>query len=156
MLIRLGRWLRAAGYDTAIAPGTMPDPTVLAWALREGRLLLTRDRALSGLRGAPATVVVLSSAGMEALAAEATALCGIDWLGRAFTRCLDCNGLLALAAPQEAGPAKAFAARAGEHAVRRCSACGKLYWNGGHVRRMRERLTRWQRGAFAVGRDPGD
>ncbi|MBX6323464.1 MAG: hypothetical protein IRY94_16695, partial [Rhodospirillaceae bacterium] len=50
MLIRLGRWLRAAGDDTAIAPGTMPDTAVLAWALRDSRLLLTRARGVARRR----------------------------------------------------------------------------------------------------------
>ena len=30
MLLRLGRWLRAAGYDTAIAEGGMEDPALIA------------------------------------------------------------------------------------------------------------------------------
>jgi uncharacterized protein len=148
MLIRLGRWLRAAGYDTAIASGTMRDPAVLAWAVREGRLLLTRDRDLLALRGGPATVVALTANGLEAAAAEVTMLCGIDWLRRPFSRCLDCNGVLADASPDEALEAAPLAARAGAEVIRRCVSCRKLYWEGGHVRRMRERLAHWQQGTF--------
>jgi uncharacterized protein with PIN domain len=154
MLIRLGRWLRVAGYDTAIASGTMRDAAVLGWAIREGRLLLTRDRDLMQMPRGPANVLVLSANRLEACAAEATARCGIDWLRDPFSRCLDCNGLLAVASPEVARPAAPLAARAGADVIRRCLSCGKLYWEGGHVRRMRERLARWRRGAFEAA-DPG-
>ena len=51
MLIRLGRWLRAAGYDTEIAADAIADRLLLDHAIREGRLLLTRDRKLAEHRG---------------------------------------------------------------------------------------------------------
>src|SRR3977135_3678526 len=46
MLTRLGRWLRAAGYDTAIAENGMPDAALIARCVAEDRILLTRDRHL--------------------------------------------------------------------------------------------------------------
>src|SRR4051794_21778550 len=47
MLLRLGRWLRAAGYDTAIAEGGVDDAAVIARCAAESRVLLTRDRRLA-------------------------------------------------------------------------------------------------------------
>src|SRR5438128_10712908 len=44
MLARLGRWLRAAGYDTAIAAGGLPDAALIARCAAEARILVTRDR----------------------------------------------------------------------------------------------------------------
>ena len=49
MLARLGRWLRAAGYDTAIAEGGMPDTALIARCVTEPRVLLTRDRHLAAV-----------------------------------------------------------------------------------------------------------
>jgi len=46
MLGRLGHWLRAAGYDTAIAEGGMADAEIVAHCLAENRILGTRDRHL--------------------------------------------------------------------------------------------------------------
>src|SRR3954462_6098331 len=46
MLGRLGHWLRAAGYDTAIAEGGMADAEIVAHCLTENRILVTRDRHL--------------------------------------------------------------------------------------------------------------
>lgn len=46
MLGSLGRWLRLMGYDTAIAQRE-PDAQLVRRALAEGRVILTRDRALA-------------------------------------------------------------------------------------------------------------
>ena len=51
MLLRLGRWLRAAGYDTVIAEGGMDDATLIARCAAENRVLLTRDRELAACAG---------------------------------------------------------------------------------------------------------
>ena len=39
MLSRLGRWLRAAGYDTAIAESGLADTGIIAQCAAEGRAL---------------------------------------------------------------------------------------------------------------------
>src|SRR6266576_33679 len=71
MLARLGRWLRAAGYDTEIAAGGVPDRALVARCAGEGRVLLTRDRHLAEIaaaRGVP--VLRLSQSRIEAQARE--------------------------------------------------------------------------------------
>lgn len=101
MLDRLGRFLRAAGYDTAIAaPGT-PDEALLARAAAEGRVLVTCDRGIAARRTVQRVVVLAEN--------------GLDARARAL-----------------GGP------------VRACPACGRLYWPGSHVRRMRAKLARWR------------
>jgi uncharacterized protein len=47
MLTGIGRWLRAAGYDTVIAAGGASDADLLAQARAESRVLLTCDRGLA-------------------------------------------------------------------------------------------------------------
>ncbi|MBV9968267.1 MAG: DUF5615 family PIN-like protein, partial [Alphaproteobacteria bacterium] len=59
MLARLGRWLRAAGYDTGIAEGGLPDSVLVARCLAEGRILLTRDRHLVAVAAGRIRVVRL-------------------------------------------------------------------------------------------------
>lgn len=147
MLMRLGRWLRAAGYDTAIQEEATTDRALLRRALDEGRLLVTRDRKLTEFREAPGAVVLLAGNTLSDCAAELTLSTGIDWLHRPFTRCLVCNELLtgASAEARERIPA---GARALADAATWCPACDKLFWPGSHVRRMRARLEAWQDGAF--------
>jgi hypothetical protein len=47
MLRRLGRWLRAAGYDAVIAAGGLPDRALAARCAKEDRILLSEDRHLA-------------------------------------------------------------------------------------------------------------
>lgn len=142
MLADLARWLRAAGHDTAVAvPGT-PDRELTRRAVAEDRVLLTRDRRLAVDRPAAARVVVLPHEALDATARRLVAELGLDWLEAPFTRCMVDD------APLEAATAAA-AARAPPEALAtggpftRCPACGRLYWPGSHVRRMRAQLEAW-------------
>jgi uncharacterized protein with PIN domain len=148
MLIRLGRWLRAAGYDTAIATARGADRALLDDARRQGRTLITRDRKMLEIRNARACTLVLAGNGLGKWVVEVTEGLGIDWLKAPFSRCLLCNGILDVAAedvrvrlPERV---KEFAARATW-----CRNCDKLYWPGGHVQRMRHRLEAWHRNEYA-------
>lgn len=148
MLIRLGRWLRAAGHDTAIQEAPASDRALLERALNENRLLLTRDRKLTEFRRAPGTVLLLGGNGPGAWAAELGAALGIDWLHRPFSRCLVCNARLEPAAPEAAAKGLPERARALGPEATWCPACAKLYWPGSHVRRMRARLEAWAHGDY--------
>lgn len=143
MLTSLGRWLRAAGHDTAIAGRGHDDGALVAWAAAEGRLLVTRDRAIAERRAPAAEVVVLAENGLEANAVELARRLDLDWLAAPFTRCLVDNAPLR---PAEAGERRAVPAEARRLGgpLNACPACGRLYWPGSHVRRMRARLERWQ------------
>jgi uncharacterized protein with PIN domain len=136
MLQRLCRWLRAAGYDTALAELAAADRDVMQQAVAEQRLLLTRDREFLERREADTHVFFFDSADLDAQAAELRRALGIDWLHRPFSRCLLCNTPLKLAPPDEAPPDV-------QGTVLHCPCCDKLYWEGAHVRRMRARLQAW-------------
>ena len=88
MLARLGRWLRAAGYDTTIAEPGAADRALLDAAIAERRVLLTRDRAVANRIGAAGHVLVLTTDGIDATARELRDRLGIDWLRAPFTRCV--------------------------------------------------------------------
>jgi uncharacterized protein with PIN domain len=142
MLQGIGRWLRAAGYDTAIAREGLADADLLAQARAENRVLLTCDRALAAQSGA--AIVLLATESLDEAATALRKRLGIDWLHAPFSRCLLDNALLC-----EAGPAAVArlpeTARTGPGPVTVCPDCGRIYWPGSHVRRMRARLGRWQR-----------
>lgn len=138
--MRLGRWLRAAGYDTGLAINGESDRELFNRARREGRLLLTRDRKLQEYRDADGTVVLLYADTLDAQARELRQRLDIDWLHKPFSRCLVCNTPLRDGAPADAvipddidrGP------------LRSCPGCGRVYWQGSHLWRMRARLEAWQ------------
>jgi uncharacterized protein with PIN domain len=148
MLQGLGRWLRAAGYDTKIATNGEDDRELLQQAQHEGRLFLTRDRTLLSEHGGYAEgVVLLMSNEVSDCAAELTRRLGIDWLKAPFTRCLLCNRPLVTLTregqPQMEEPVPDDVWQRGP--VLYCEACRKAYWEGSHVRRMRAKLE-----AFAL------
>lgn len=144
MLGRLARWLRAAGYDTALPePGTA-DRALVARAVAENRTIISRDRKLAEFRAARGRLVRLPEDGLEAAVAALSAALAIDWLHRPLSRCLRCNAPLVPVTPDPAIP-EGRALRRLPPPHTRCPACGKLYWAGGHRRRMLARLAAWQR-----------
>jgi uncharacterized protein len=88
-------------------------------------------------------VVLLAGGTMDEDARHLSAALGIDWGRAPFSRCLLDNAPLRPAEPAEAerGPETA---RAQGSAMRVCPACGRLYWDGSHVRRMAARLAAWR------------
>ncbi|HYD98101.1 MAG TPA: DUF5615 family PIN-like protein [Alphaproteobacteria bacterium] len=144
MLARLGRWLRAAGYDTAIAAGGAPDGAVLDQALREGRLLLTRDRGLSERRLAAGTVIEIAGSRIGDQARDLMAKLPVDWLAAPFTRCLVCNVPLEPASEAERLSVPETV-RPDDRPIHTCPSCRRLYWAGGHEKRMRSTLEGFRR-----------
>ncbi|MCB1955556.1 MAG: hypothetical protein KDG55_07760 [Rhodocyclaceae bacterium] len=148
MLGRLARYLRAAGYDTALASDGAPDPVWLAMAHGEGRIFLTCDRAVAA-RSGRARVLGLRQGNLDEQATTLRDHLAVNWLWRPFTRCLMDNARL-----EPAGgvpPLVAPVALRGS-ALRSCPRCGRLYWAGSHHRRMRARLAEWHSGSPAGGR----
>lgn len=142
MLRRLGRWLRAAGHDTAIAAAGVSDADLIARALREARILLTRDRHLATVAPPGARVLLLRSDGLDEQAHALRDELGLDWMAAPFTRCMLDNAALRFAPPDSAERVpESSRDMAGE--LRVCAACGRLYWPGGHVQRMKARLAGW-------------
>jgi uncharacterized protein with PIN domain len=144
MLERLGRFLRAAGYDTQIADPQEHDGALLARAIREDRLLLTCDRELAQRRAAAGRVVVLPSNGLDRTAQALTGVIPVDWLRAPFTRCLIDNQPVRPATADEYKDLPPRARAAARDDVFACPKCGRLYWPGSHVRRIRKRLHQWQ------------
>jgi uncharacterized protein with PIN domain len=150
MLAGLGRWLRIAGYDTAIAVRGCRDRDLVEQAHAEQRILLTRDRRLVEIRRAGDRTIVLQGNGIDACARELAQRLSLDWKLDPFSRCTLCNTPLDLADHRLLAslPPRIRAYGAGVHV---CPRCGPLYWEGSHVRRIRRRL-----GSFAHGGDEGD
>jgi len=142
MLARLGRWLRAAGYDTALAEGGTPDIALIARCVTEQRVLLTRDRHLAAVADGRVAVVHLAESDVAGQARALRAALAIDWQYAPFTRCLIDNTPLDPAPPKMATQVPQ-SSRAAGGSLRLCRACGRLYWPGGHVRRMLEVLARF-------------
>ncbi len=139
MLVGLGRWLRIAGYDTVIAERSQNDRELVEQAHAEDRVLLTRDRRLVEIRKANDRSMVLESEGIDAWAAELTRRLQLDWIHNPLSRCTVCNVGLEVAPPGMRAKLPPRI-RALNEQVHVCLRCGRLYWEGSHVRRIRDRL----------------
>lgn len=140
MLGRLARWLRVLGYDTWYH-SAVADADLVRLAGEEGRVLLTRDRhLLRELRPARALEVRLDDP-LHQLR-EVVRELALAPPGELFTRCMLCNAPLQELGRAEALPLLPPNLQTMDGPVRRCPACGRLYWDGSHVRRMRAALER--------------
>ncbi len=136
MLGSLARKLRIFGFDTEYMPDT-GDDEVLKRGVEQGRVILTADKEFFKKivkRGSHGVLVegeddledmahVLSKLGLSPDSAD---------MG---SRCAACNGLLEKVPKKEAdGVPEGVLDRHSE--FYRCTACGKIYWEGGHMERM--------------------
>ncbi|MEJ7931151.1 Mut7-C RNAse domain-containing protein [Ramlibacter sp. AN1015] len=140
MLGRLARWLRVLGYDTTLDVA-VHDAELVVCAEREERVLLTRDRRLlRDLRPARA-LELREDAPLAQLRQVVRALELPSPHERMFTRCMVCNAALSQPlAAEDVRPLLPPGLQQPPPPVRRCGDCGRVYWNGSHVRRMRAAL----------------
>jgi uncharacterized protein with PIN domain len=128
----LARRMRLLGLDTAYRTEAADDELVAA-AIDQERVLLTRDRGLLRRGALPAGAFVRGQRTDEQLA---------DVLDRfapalaPWTRCPACNGPLAATPVEqvahllEAGTLRSYTG------FSRCAGCGRVYWRGAHARRL--------------------
>lgn len=139
MLGRLARWLRALGFDTAYQPG-IDDHDLVTMADNESRILLTRDRHLiTYLR--PRRGLLVTSGNPLAQLVEVAEEYDIGPTDDLFNRCLICNARLRPASPYEIDTLVPQQSQSLPGPFLACPGCGRLYWPGSHVKRMRSALA---------------
>jgi uncharacterized protein with PIN domain len=140
MLGSLSRWLRIGGYDTEYRRDT-PDDDLIEEAVREDRILLTRDEALvtrARKRGAKATYI--REEGDEEGLSQLTLELGII-LDPAQARCPKCNHRVDKVAKTDVfGKVPEGTLRAVDD-FWVCPRCGSIYWRGSHWSRIVETLS---------------
>lgn len=146
MLGGLARWLRALGHDT-LWEAEIADPELVRRALAEGRVLLTRDRALAAEWWLDSLLFLHADAPLAQLAEVARRF--PLRAGALFSRCLRCNVPLEAADEADVEARVPPAVRASQTEFRRCPCCTRIYWEGTHTARMRREI------AGALGGDPG-
>ncbi|MCI0569054.1 MAG: Mut7-C RNAse domain-containing protein [Acidobacteria bacterium] len=141
MLGRLARWLRILGHDVVYFHH-VEDSELVDLAVREGRVLLTRDTRLVQRKAARGALLIHSHLLEEQLRQM------VRWNRDALLapqlcrRCLECNEATV---PVEKSslrgrvPAYVFETQT---RFMTCPACGRIYWKATHVRDMLRRLRR--------------
>jgi uncharacterized protein with PIN domain len=139
MLGRLARWLRILGIDTHYA-NDIDRATLIRIAKDEGRTILTRSRKFNELKHIPPYYLVQSGELDGQIAELILHFKGLNAAGKPFSRCIECNEKLEVAAKEDVKGLVPPAAFHSHQEFKRCRSCGRTYWAGTHVDRMRERL----------------
>ncbi|MFZ1023995.1 MAG: Mut7-C RNAse domain-containing protein [Thermoplasmata archaeon] len=140
MVGRLARYLRFLGYDTVYVRGA-DDHAIAERTQHEGRILVTRDRALAAR--VPDAILIASPELAEQLKTVQRAFPALRTQVR-FERCTRCNGQLRPAAPTDLSLSDVpDAIRTSGVTIYRCGECGHLYWEGSHTAEIRRRMTEW-------------
>lgn len=141
MLGRLARWMRLLGLDTAW-PGQVADPDLVAQAVAEDRVLLTRDRRLAMRRALRGRVLGIRSEKWREQLAQLLAEIPLTPEIKPLSRCSRCNAALvpAVAADLPCQPPPYVVQT--QPAFSRCPNCGRAYWPGTHRGHIAAELAR--------------
>ena len=168
MLGKLCVWLRILGYDTIYAGqvlqrlnddgethgdeahgdeahGDIEDNLILNLALKEHRILLTRDKQLAThARARGAMCILLRSDDLNEQLRELASCLNLN-LEPVARRCSECNAPIRLVREDEVEELlinKEYVPKALIHRTDFwvCEGCGRIYWEGSHWRAIRRRL----------------
>jgi uncharacterized protein with PIN domain len=139
----LARYLRLLGFDTRYDNG-LDDADLASITARERRILLTRDVGLLKRR-AVVRGHWLRSRDPEEQLEEIVAALHLRRALRPFTRCMACNGRLAVVARADVAARVPLRVHRRFRAFRRCRDCGRVYWRGTHFSRLQRLVYRLRR-----------
>jgi len=136
------KWLRMMGYDTLFFNDS-DDSHMVATALKEGRVILTRDTQIMKRRvitSGQLKAVFIKSDKPEQQMQQVIDTLDLDCQFRPFTLCLECNQPLQERSKQEIKdlvPPYVFQT---QNQYMECPACHRIYWRGTHWQAMTEKL----------------
>lgn len=136
---RLARLLRLLGMD-ALWRNDLSDTELIDHAVREHRILLTRDRGVLKRSSVEQGYYVRESVSDRQIVEVIHRFCLADEV-KPFKRCLECNGLIEPVAKAEVEEKLPPRTRRDYEEFTRCSACGRVYWRGSHYDRLVSRIA---------------
>ncbi len=142
---KLAKWLRMMGFDSLFFDG-VDDSTMVARALAEGRVILTRDTEIMKRRvinSGRLKAVLISSEEPERQMRQLMDTLDLKRQLRPFTLCLECNQLLVERSQEEVKdriPPHVYKTR---NRYMECPACHRIYWQGTHWEAMVKKLKKF-------------
>ena len=140
---KLAKWLRMMGYDTLFFNGS-DDSRMIATALAEGRVILTRDTGIVKRRlvtsGELKAVLLISDEPIVQMQQVISAL-DLDVCFHPFSICLECNHTLVKRKREdvkERVPPYVFKT---QNKYMECPTCQRIYWRGTHWWAMKSKLA---------------
>jgi len=140
MLGKLAKWLRMLGYDTSYIADADDDELVRI-AVREDRMLLTRDRRLCDRRMVRSRCVFVdwgsTKEQVRQVIRELDLKIDRDAL---FTRCAVCNGEIEPVSKLDVAERVPPYVYQTQNEFGYCAGCDRIYWRGTHVQHVLEAL----------------
>jgi len=142
---KLARWLRMMGYDAMFFRGG-DDASMIATALAEDRMILTRDTRIMERRlvtSGKLRVLLIETDNPELQMRQVITSLSLNCQFRTFTLCLECNQPLVERSKGEVKgrvPPYVFQTQS---QYTECPACHRIYWRGTHWQAMTVSLKRF-------------
>lgn len=138
---KLAKWLRTLGYDTLFSQD-IEDTELVSTALKEDRVILSRDTELKRFKLSEKNLLLLSSnQPLEQLREVLKKFHLISEEKRHFSRCIVCNTVLVPVPKRDAeNKVPPFVFKTQEKFFF-CSKCDKFYWAGTHVKNLKKKIS---------------
>ena len=142
---KLAKWLRMMGYDTSFFSGE-DDSEMVAIAVAESRVILTRDRQIAERRLATSghlKVYIFDTSEPRKQIQQFIKDHKLKTDFKPFSLCIECNRTLEEKTKKQVEdrvPPYVFKT---QQNYMECPACHRIYWRGSHWQAMRHRLKEW-------------
>ena len=139
---KLARWLRMIGYDTLLFT-EKDDSKMIKIALKEGRVILTRDTQIIKRRlvtNGELKAIFIKHDDPKAQLQQTVKTLNLDYHFNPFSLCLDCNQTLIPRSKDEVQnlvPSYVFKT---QKQYMECPSCHRIYWQGTHWQAMVKEL----------------
>lgn len=137
---KLARRLRMLGFDTAYS-NCLQDAEIVDIAVREHRIILTRDRRLL-FRKVVTHGYWVRSDDPDTQLVEVMQRLDLASQVQPLRRCLACNGKIESVEREQVWSRLEPLTRRYYREFYRCSSCNKVYWEGSHVEHMSDVIRR--------------
>lgn len=132
---KLARWLRMLGYDVLYYP-SIDDDVLVCRALREGRVILTRDTDIAFRKDIGNCVYITSDRTVEQVRQVISELGLKVDTAHMKPRCAVCNEPLEDVQKESVRDLVPPYTYSVQQRFCRCNVCGRIYWHGSHVERV--------------------
>ena len=144
---RLAKWLRVMGYDTLFPPDA-GDNEMVRIALREGRIMVTKDGGLARRRLVTTgrlKIVLIEHDDLKGQLRQVIRSLDLDGRGE-FSRCIRCNEQLAEISRESLLDQVPPYVYDTQREFRVCPVCRRIYWRGTHWANMHSDLAQLRDG----------
>ncbi|MCD6257699.1 Mut7-C RNAse domain-containing protein [Candidatus Aerophobetes bacterium] len=140
MLGKLARWLRLMGFDTLYYP-SISDEELIRESQKDGRIVLTKDSELvRENKNKVNFLYIVPSDPYEQIKIVIKKFKLDPWKGL-FSRCVHCNEPIKkienILEIKDEVPSYAYQ---NSSSFYRCPACGRIYWEGSHHKKIRAKI----------------